>query len=118
MSRQPLGDAERRLISERLPAFVDTSGGAVSLGVVLGLFASQTRRVWPIASVEMSLDHLADDHVSSVRCVNALPVSSAVRRAAPATMVAFPITERPSRVRAILQRRAALTRSRKDERPC
>ena len=36
-----VGDAERRLIAERLPVLGDLSAGAVLLGVVLGLFASE-----------------------------------------------------------------------------
>jgi hypothetical protein len=36
-----LGDSERSVISERLPALGDAPGSAVLLGVLLGLFASQ-----------------------------------------------------------------------------
>lgn len=36
-----LGDAERRLVAQRLPALGDSSAGAVLLGVLLGLFAAQ-----------------------------------------------------------------------------
>jgi hypothetical protein len=36
-----LGDAERCVISQRLPSLGDPSAGAVLLGVLLGLFASQ-----------------------------------------------------------------------------
>lgn len=36
-----LGETERRLVLQRLPALGDPSAGAVLLGVLLGLFASQ-----------------------------------------------------------------------------
>ena len=36
-----LGEAERRLIAERLPALGSASAGPVLLGISLGLFASE-----------------------------------------------------------------------------